>query len=111
VTEPQRKAPRWTRNLRFQADDSFKGEVIDLSAVGMKVVCGRVKRLEVSDRLVPGTLTLENGAHVRIKVKVARIEKTADRTEVGLEIAEADKSFYDALPKIRKDTGETPVAE
>jgi hypothetical protein len=68
-----------------------------------------VKRAEVSEKLLAGTLTLENGAHVRVKVKVARVMKTGEATEVGLSIAEADKSFYDALPRLRKDTGEHPV--
>jgi hypothetical protein len=109
VAEPQRKAPRWSRSLRFEADDSFKGDVTDLSAVGLKVICGpKVKKVDPGKTL-SGTLTFENGAHVRIKVKVARVTRTVEQTEVGLEIAEADKSFYDALPKIRRDTGEMPT--
>ena len=106
MADPQRKAPRWARKLRFEADDAFKGDVVDLSAVGMRV---RVKKEAVSPgpQLLPGTLTFENGLHVRIKVRVVRV----DGPEVGLEIAEADRAFYDALPKLRKDSGETPVAK
>jgi hypothetical protein len=57
---------------------------------------------------LPGTLTFENGAHVRIEVRVARV---TDDGELGLELAEADKAFYDALPKLRKGSGETPVVK
>jgi hypothetical protein len=110
VAEPQRKAPRWPRTLRFQADDGFSGDVQDLSAVGLRVLCGKVKKLEPGGRLIGGTLTFENGTTVRIKVRVARVSRESDKTELGLEIAEADKSFYDALPRLRKDTGETPIA-
>lgn len=105
--DPQRKAPRWTRKLRFEADDAFKGEVLDLSAVGMRLHLKRATALEPGRRLYSGTLTFENGAHVRIKVRVVR----ASGTELGLEVAEADKTFYDALPKLRKDSGETPVVK
>lgn len=104
--DPQRRAPRWSRKLRFEADDLFKGEVHDLSAVGMRVVVRRGGATP-GKKLLPGTLTFENGANVRIKVRVVR----ANGSELGLEIAEADKSFYDALPKLRKDTGETPVTK
>jgi hypothetical protein len=106
--DPQRRSPRWNRKLTFQADDGFKGEVLDLSAVGMKVSCKK-KAPDVGEKL-SGTLTFENGAHVRIKVTVVRSKRVGGESEVGLEISEADKSFYDALPKLRKDTGETPAA-
>jgi hypothetical protein len=111
VAEPQRKAPRWPRSLHFQADEGFSGDVTELSAVGLRLICGKVKKVEVGAKLFAGTLTFENGTDVRIKVRVARVSRESDKTELGLEIAEADKSFYDALPRLRKDTGETPMPQ
>jgi len=109
--DPQRKAPRWDRKLRFEADDGFKAEVTEISAVGMKARCRGAKAVEAGKKLWPGTLHFEDGSHVRIKVRVARVSRDQEWTELGLEIAEADKAFFDMLPKIRKDTGETPVAK
>ena len=107
--DPQRKAPRQARRLRFQADDAFAGDVLDLSAVGLRVQVKPNRAVKPGDKLLSGTLTLENGSTIRIKVRVARSEKQGELVELGLEIAEADKSFYDALPKLRRDTGETPA--
>jgi hypothetical protein len=109
--DPQRKAPRWERTLRFQADDAFKGEVLDVSAVGMKVRVKAARAVAPSSRLYPGTLTFEDGSHVRIKVTVARAEPAGDFVDLGLQVAEADKSFYDALPRLRRDTGELPITK
>ena len=103
--DPQRKAPRWARHLKFEADDAFKGEVLDLSAVGMRLIVTKAMPL-VSDKLLSGTLTFEDGSHVRIKVRVRR----AEADEVGLEIAEADKTFFEALPKLH-ESGEHPIPD
>lgn len=99
--DPQRKAPRWTRRLVFTADDGFSGDVLDLSAVGMRM---RVKggTESVSPRQLPGTLRFEDGSSVRIKVRIARAEVIGEFEELGLEITEADKSFFDALPELQK---------
>lgn len=103
--DPQRKAPRWSRTLRFEADDAFKGEVLDLSAVGLRLRPKGVTSVTVGPKLYAGTLTFESGAHVRLKVRVAR----ASGAELGLEIAEADKTFYDALPRLRRDSREVQL--
>lgn len=98
--DPQRKAPRWNRRLVFTADEGFKGDVLDLSAVGLRV---RVKggTVEASSRVLGGMLTFEDGRHVRIKVRVARAEVIGEYEELGLEISEADKAFFDALPELK----------
>src|SRR5687768_12458842 len=106
--DPQRKAPRWPRRLRFSADEGFSGQVLDVSAVGMRLKVTSSKLPAPSNRLWPGTLSLEIGAHVRIKVRVTRVASGGGGKEVGLEIAEADRAFYDALPKMRRDSGEVP---
>jgi hypothetical protein len=100
--DPERRSPRWQRKLHFEADEAFKGEVLDLSAVGLRVKHRGATSETPGERLYAGTLTLENGAHVRIKVRVVR----AEGAELGLEIAEADKTFYDALPRLRRDSRE-----
>ena len=99
--DPQRKAPRWNRRLVFSADDGLKGDVLDLSAVGLRV---RVRggAAKASPRLLQGTLTFEDGSRVRIKVKVARAEVIGEYEELGLEIAEADRTFFDALPELKQ---------
>jgi hypothetical protein len=108
--DPQRKAPRQARRLRFAADDAFAGEVLDISAVGLRVLVVKARQApQPGSKLLSGTLSLEDGSHIRIKVKVARATRDGGNVEVGLEIAEADKSFFDALPKLRRDTGETPA--
>ncbi len=109
IVDSHRKAPRWTRKLTFEADGLFRGDVTDLSAVGMRLVVKRDKAIEAGEALLAGTLTFEDGSHVRIKVRVARVTLAAEDAELGLEIAEADKSFYDALPRLQKGTGENPL--
>ena len=111
VVDPERKAPRWDRKLRFAADDGFQAEVLDVSAVGMRVRVTGAKGVEVGAKLWAGMLSFEDGSNVRIKVRVARVTRDQEHTELGLEIAEADKAFYDALPKLRHDSGETPIVE
>ncbi|MBK7857344.1 MAG: PilZ domain-containing protein [Archangiaceae bacterium] len=107
-----RKAPRWERKLRFVADDAFKGEVLDVSAVGLKVRVPVAAAVEVSERVLPGTLTFESGSHVRIKVRVARVTpEDHELVVLGLEIAEADKGFFDALPRLRRESGPLPKVE
>ena len=75
--------------------------MLDLSAVGLRV---RVKggTVPANRQLLGGTITLEDGSHVRIKVRVARAEVIGEYEELGLEIAEADKTFFDALPELTR---------
>ena len=110
--DSKRKAPRWSRKLRFEADGAFGGEVSELSAVGMRLRVKATKAIETDGEVLAGTLTFETGANVRIKVRVARVKPDDDEhLELGLEITEADKGFFDALPKLRRDTGEMPVVK
>jgi hypothetical protein len=97
--DPQRKAPRWNRRLVFSAEPGFRGDVLDLSAVGLRV---RVRggTVQAGPALLPGQLAFEDGSRVALKVRVARAEVIGEYEELGLEIAEADKSFFDALPEL-----------
>lgn len=94
----KRKAKRWERNLTFVADAGFRGHVTDLSAIGMRLRIQGDAKVDMSAKPIAGTLSFESGSHTRIKVKVVRVVKQKGSLELGLEIAEADRGFFEALP-------------
>lgn len=102
--DPQRRAPRMPRYLTVEAAGGWFGEVADLSAVGLRVCCQ--EPFEPSCRLSM-VLRLENAQPIPVVARVVwvrrRDEENAVTPQMGLEIVEADRRFYEALPRIGAD--------
>jgi hypothetical protein len=89
------------KNVLVETADGWSGRVLDISAVGLRVSCAR---LLPEHTQVQATLRFEDDSQVQVKLGVVWTAPVGTRDnaepEQGLEILEAQKDFYDALPKI-----------
>lgn len=93
--DPERRAPREPRTVRFEAHGGPSAEVVDLSAVGMRVKVSQDLALQ---SVFSGVLHFDETRRAEVKVRVVWSNAAAQGHLVGLEIVEAGKDFFDALP-------------
>lgn len=92
--DPERRAPRISHAARFESG-TWSGQVVDFSAVGLRVrTAGRPALGAVVDAII----WFRESHPVQIRARVVRCALGLSSQEVGLELVEASKDFFDQLP-------------
>jgi hypothetical protein len=96
-----RRVPRLQTSLQFLLPDGWKGEVVDLSANGLRLQC--LLMLD-KDSEVSGTLVFPDGKRLEIQGTVVW---TADPVfehhvpaELGIELSSVSQEYLDALASL-----------
>ena len=98
--ETRRRAPREQRHLRFACQDDQHGQVLDLSAVGLRV--RTPKAWANGTRVGPLTLTFEDGRRAEVTAVVVWVKRRdAAAAEMGLDLLEANRDYFDRLAPVR----------
>jgi hypothetical protein len=104
--DPVRQVPRLQQNLTLELPDGWKGDVVDLSAIGMRVQS--VLLLPVDTEL-EGTLVLPDGE--RLVLKAIVVWATAPDhvayvpAEMGLELRDIPERYLQAVAHLFADAG------
>jgi len=97
----ERTFPRLKRSLAFLLPDGWRGEVVDMSAAGLRVLSVAV--LEPKSE-VEGTLVLEDGDRIPLKAKVIWAtppdHKALVLAEMGLELQNVPETYLRALARL-----------
>ncbi|HLT29963.1 MAG TPA: PilZ domain-containing protein [Myxococcaceae bacterium] len=94
IFAPVRSLPRLTRRLTISVHDGWKGEVVDLSAVGLRI---RTVLDLPKDSQIEAALQLEGGRTIPIRARVVwvnpaqHLEKVP--AELGLELSEVSEDY------------------
>ncbi len=98
---PTRVVPRLKTSLTFHLPDGWRGEVVDLSATGLRIRCVAVleKNLEFE-----GTLVLQDGKQIPLPVRVVWI-RLPDHAgylpgEVGFELLQVPNEYHSELARL-----------
>lgn len=101
---PIRSLPRLTRHLTLSVHDGWKGEVVDLSAVGMRI---RTVLELPKDSEVEAALLLGENISIPIRARVVWV-KAADHlaqvpAEIGLELIEISDAYSHLVAELFAD--------
>ncbi len=96
--EPERKFPRLKRSLTFLLPDGWRGEVIDLSAVGLRI---RSIAILTPRANLEGKLLLDDGTAIPLKVSVVWTTPPDHArnvlSEIGLKLLDGPDAYRAAL--------------
>jgi hypothetical protein len=99
--DPERKLPRIRKQLTFLLPDGWKGEVVDLSAVGMRI---QSLVLLPPQTVVEGELVLPDGERLALKGEVVWSNPPDHRNylpaELGLELVDVPDAYLSALARL-----------
>jgi hypothetical protein len=99
--EPNRQLPRLKKSLAFLLPDGWQGEVVDLSAIGMRV---QSLVLLPEGTEVKGTLMLPGSSPLPIQGKVvwsqAPDHENRIPAEMGLELTSVSEPYLEAVAKL-----------
>jgi hypothetical protein len=104
-TPPSRVVPRLKTSLTFHLPDGWRGEVIDLSATGLRIRCVAV--LEAGLQF-DGALELPGGERLKLPVRVVWT-RPPDHAgyvpgEVGFELIEPPVEYHQAVARLFADS-------
>jgi|SRR5579871_916049 len=98
---PERTFPRLKKALTFLLPDGWRGEVVDLSAAGMRIQSVVVLQPKTE---VEGSLVLEDGSTIPLKGMVVWATPPDHRAfvlaEVGIELQSVPDVYLQALTKL-----------
>ena len=101
--------PRLKRALTVSLADGWRGDVIDLSAVGLRVQC--LLALQPGAE-IDGELHLDGGEVVPLKGKVVWATPPDHSNwvlaEVGIELTDVSERYHRALAELFADEGSPP---
>lgn len=100
-SDGSRTLPRVSKHLDFELPDGFRGEVVDLSATGLRIQCIAEIPLQT---VVEGALRVKGGQRIPLKGTVVWKQPADHRgyvpAEIGLELAEAPEEYLKLLAQI-----------
>lgn len=102
--EPYRIVPRLKKSLAFHLPDGWRGEVVDLSATGLRIQCVAVLEARAE---INGELEFPDGASVPLNAVVVWTTANDNAgllpSEVGLELIDPPPAYHVALAKLFAD--------
>lgn len=100
-SDAQRIVPRLRRNLTFLLPDGWSGEVVDLSATGMRV---RSLAMVLQNAELEGTLVLPSGDELKLKGTVVWATPPDHSIrmlgEFGLQLVDPPPEYHEALAEL-----------
>ena len=96
-----RKLPRVHRQLDFELPDGWHGEVVDLSATGLRIQCIAEIPLHT---VIEGALKVKGGKTIALKGTVVWSQPAEHRAyvpaEIGLELLDAPDAYLKLVAEI-----------
>ncbi len=102
---PERRFSRLRKSLTFLLPDGWRGEVVDLSATGL-----RIQSIVVLEKnaVIEGSLVLLDGRQLKLKGKVVWIRPpdhlASVPAEIGLELVDIPEEYLGELSNLFADT-------
>ena len=104
--DPDRTVPRLRTSLPFLLPDGWRGEVVDLSATGLRIQC---LALLSPQSTIEGTLVIDDEHRIRLKGVVVWTSPPDHQgfvpAEFGLELVEVPEEYLEALARLFADQG------
>jgi hypothetical protein len=101
VTTPERKVPRLHKSLPFILEDGWRGDVVDLSAAGMRI--RSLAQLEAQST-IEGQLILGDGRSIAVRGIVTWTQAATlpgfDRAEMGLQLVDVSDEYLNAVAEL-----------
>lgn len=102
--DAKRTLPRVHRQLDFELPDGWRGEVIDLSATGLRIRCLAEIALGT---VIDGTLRLRAGDAIRLRGAVVWSQPADHRAyepaEIGIELQEVPDAYLELVAQLFAD--------
>lgn len=96
--QPERKFPRLFKSMRFQLPDGLRAEVIDMSAVGLRIRCSSPPSAQ---SVLDGILVMEDGRTIALRCEVIWVDPPEGPggvvVDVGLLITDVPDDYRRAV--------------
>jgi hypothetical protein len=96
--QPERKFPRLFKRLTFQLADGLRADVIDMSAIGLRIRCFAPPRPQ---SILDGVLVMEDGRTIALRGEVIWVDPPEPHgwvpADVGLLLTEVPDDYRRAI--------------